>query len=163
VALSTNVGPLHFRSRGRGADPASASGYYSPRSVLTARTDVSLAPGRVRIGLAGGAPAPIAIARANRVLGDWRYAVPAEVPGLPAAESRAALAAVDTLWLATDYGVVRGIEDRWERWGSGGPARALALDGALLWVGAEDGLEALEREAAQRRQFLPGCGSPPSS
>jgi ligand-binding sensor domain-containing protein len=142
--------PLYFGLAGAAGGPiaASASGYwFLPRSGSSRppAADVSLAPGRVRIGLAGGSPAPVAVARANRALGDWRYAVPVEVRGLPAAESRAALASGDTVWLATDHGVVRGIGDRWERWGSGAPARALAFDGGLLWVGAEDGLEALDR------------------
>lgn len=156
--------PLHFGLAGAAGGPiaASASGYwFLPRSGSSRPpgADVSLAPGRVRIGLAGGAPAPVAIAHANRALGDWTYAVPAEVTGLPAAESRAALAAGDTLWLGTDYGVVRGVGERWERWGSGGPARALTLDGGLLWVGAEDGLEALDRgSGASVARFLPGLG-----
>jgi ligand-binding sensor domain-containing protein len=61
------------------------------------------------------------------------------------------------VWLATDHGVVRGIGVRWGRWGSGDPARALALDCELLWVGSEDGLEAIDRgSGAVVARLLPG-------
>jgi ligand-binding sensor domain-containing protein len=74
--------------------------------------------------------------------------VPAESEGLPVAAAHAAVAFGDTIWLATDYGLVRGIGDDWDRrWppDAAGSAYALAPDGPLLWSGGEDGLTALDR------------------
>lgn len=142
--------PLHFGLAGAAGGPlaASAAGYwFLPRAASSGppAADVSLAPGRARIGLDGGSSAPVAVARASRDLGRWSYVVPQEVEGLPAAAAHAALAAGDTVWLATDYGVVRGVGAAWERMGSGEPARALAFDGDIVWVGGDDGLAALDR------------------
>jgi ligand-binding sensor domain-containing protein len=100
--------------------------------------------------------APIAVARASPDLDEWVYAVPVEVAGLPDAASYAAVAAGDTVWLATDQGVVRGAGEVWERWNdAGGPAYALALDADHLWVGGEEGLVALDRRDGSRAASFP--------
>lgn len=158
--------PLLFGLAGPAGGPIAASGqgyWFLPGSEPTARSaaDVSLAPGGVRAGFAAGSPAPAAVARASRDLGSWSYAVPAEVEGLPAAASHAAAAFGDTLWIATDYGLVRGIGDAWERWGprdpAAGAAYALALDANLLWVGGDEGLVAIDRrDEAVVGRFLSG-------
>jgi hypothetical protein len=146
--------PLHFGLAGPAGGPIAASGdgyWFLPGAPSSARSvaDVSLAPGGVRVGLSSGSPAPAAVARASLDLDSWSYAVPVEVEGLPAAASHAAAAAGDTVWLATDYGLVRGVGDAWKRWSPGDPAAgaayALALEPGLLWVGGEDGLVAIDR------------------
>lgn len=144
---------LYFGLAGPAGGPVAASeaGYWfapglSRGSAVAA--DVSLAPGRVRVGLAAGAEAPHAIAHASADLASWSYAVPAETEGLPAAAAHASLAIGDTIWLATDYGLVRGRGEDWERrWpqDGAGATYALARDGSLLWVGGDDGLTAIER------------------
>jgi hypothetical protein len=143
---------LHFGLAGPAGGPiaASAEGYWIlPAASPTARStaDVSLAPGGIRLGLSAGSPAPAAVARADRSLGSWSYSVPVEVEGLPAAASHAAVASGDTVWLATDYGLIRGVGEAWERWGAeaAGAAYALTLDGEHLWVGSEEGLTAFDR------------------
>jgi len=145
--------PLYFGLAGPAGGPVAGSeaGYwFAPGAARGsgAAADVSLAPGRVRVGLASGAEAPAAIARASTDLASWSYAVPAESEGLPVAAAHASIAFGDTVWLATDYGLVRGIGDDWERrWppDAAGATHALAVDGPLLWVGGDDGLAALDR------------------
>lgn len=158
--------PLHFGLAGPAGGPIAASGqdyWFLPGSSSTARSaaDISLAPGRVRVGFSTGTQAPAAVAHASRDLGSWSYTVPTEVEGLPAAASHAAVAVGDTVWLATDYGLVRGVGDAWERWGPNDPAAgaayALALDANLLWVGGEEGLAAIDRkDGSVAGRFLPG-------
>jgi hypothetical protein len=151
---------LHFGLAGPAGGPiaSAAGGYWFPPRAGSGRrgaADVSLAPGRVRVELTAGTEAPPAVARASRDLGEWSYAVPVEVPGLPEAAAHAALAAGDTVWLATDQGLVRGIGDAWERWGDTGPVYALALDPAYVWVGGEEGLAALDRRDGSRAASFP--------
>lgn len=145
--------PLYFGLAGPAGGPLAASeeGYWFAPGLARApavAADVSLAPGRARVGLAAGAEAPHAIAHASADLARWSYAVPAETEGLPAAGAHAALAIGDTVWLATDYGLVRGSGQDWERrspQGRAGATYALARDGSLLWVGGDDGLTAIDR------------------
>jgi ligand-binding sensor domain-containing protein len=156
--------PLHFGLAGPGGGPiaASATGYWflpGTSSGTSATADISLAPGRVRAGLSAGSPAPAAVAHAGTDLGTWSYAVPSEVEGLPSAESHAVAAVGDTVWLATDYGLVRGVADAWRRWGpsDAAAAYALALDGNLLWMGGEEGLAAIDRrDGSLAGRFLTG-------
>lgn len=157
--------PLYFGLSGTGGPIAATErGYwFTPGSSAVRGTgaDASLAPDRIRIGLSVGSPAPGAVARASRDLTGWTYAVPLETEGLPSAASHAALAAGDTVWLATDYGVVRGAPGGWERWGPGDPApgatRALALEPGRLWVAGDDGVAALDRRDGSRlAHFLAG-------
>ena len=145
--------PLYFGLAGSAGGPVAASeaGYWfapAPSRDTRAAADVSLAPGRVRAGLATGDRAPDAVAHASVDLGSWSYFVPAEAEGLPVAAAHAAIAIGDTIWLATDYGVVRGAGGewghRWPREGSGS-AYALVPEGRLLWVGGDDGLAAIDR------------------
>lgn len=142
---------LHFGLAGPAGGPiAGASGgyWFLPSAAPDARRtrDVSLAPGRVRLGFEAGSQGPDAVARASRDLAVWSYDVPVEVEGLPAAAAHAAVAAGDTVWLATDQGLVRGVKGVWERWGDAtGPAYAVALEPLLVWVGGEDGLSAIDR------------------
>jgi hypothetical protein len=144
---------LYFGLAGPAGGPVAASdaGYWFAPGLSRdpgVAADLSLAPGRVRIGLASGGEAQPAIAHASADLASWSYAVPVETEGLPAAAAHASLAIGDTLWLATDYGLVRGRGEDWERrWpqGGAGAAYALARDGSLLWVGGDDGLTALDR------------------
>ena len=144
--------PLYFGLAGPPGGPVAGSGagyWFAPGLARGSRAaaDVSLAPDRVRVGLSAGAEAPQAVARASADLGAWSYAVPSESDGLPAAAAHASIAAGDTVWLATDYGVVQGVGDDWERrWprDAAGPTYALARDGPLLWIGGDDGLTALD-------------------
>ena len=66
-----------------GGPIAGASGgyWFLPSAAPDARgtRDVSLAPGRVRLGFEAGSQGPDAIARASRDLADWSYDVPVEV------------------------------------------------------------------------------------
>ena len=165
AAASQTWEPLYFGLAGPGGPiAASGSGYWFPPGATAARGpggDASLAPGGVRIALSAGSPAPAAVAHASRDLSEWSYAVPLESPGLPAAAAHAAVAAGDTVWLATDYGIVRGVGGRWERWGpqdlSPVAARALALEPDRVWVGGDDGLAALDRrDGARVARFLAG-------
>lgn len=157
--------PLYFGLAGPGGPiAASRSGYWFPPGATPARgpgSDASLAPGGVRFALSAGSPAPAAVAHASRDLSAWSYAVPLESPGLPAATAHAAVAAGDTVWLATDHGIVRGVDGRWERWGPRDPlpvaARALALEPGRVWAGGDDGLVALDRrDGAPVARFLAG-------
>lgn len=143
---------LYFGLAGPGGPVASSeAGYwFAPGRARgrAAAADVSLAPGRVRVGLASGDQAPSAVAHASVDLGSWSYSVPAEVEGLPAAAARAAIAFGDTLWLATDYGLFRASGAEWDRrWprDRAGAVHALAREGSRLWVGGEDGLTAIDR------------------
>jgi hypothetical protein len=143
---------LYFGLAGPAGGPvaASASGYWfasGPARRAGAAADVSLAPGRVRVGLASGDAAPQAVAHASADLGSWSYEVPVEIDGLPTAAAHAALAIADTIWLATDYGLLRGVGGSWDRrWPDDpGPTYALAREGSVLWVGGEDGLAAIDR------------------
>jgi ligand-binding sensor domain-containing protein len=142
---------LHFGLAGPAGGPvaASAEAYWilpSASPATRSAADVSVAPGGIRVELSAGSPAPAAVARADRNLASWSYAVPVEVEGLPAAASHAAVASGDTVWLATDYGLIRGVGEAWERWGAdAGAAYALALDGQQLWVGGEEGVTAFDR------------------
>ena len=144
---------LYFGLAGPAGGPVAASdaGYWFAPGLSRGSgvaADLSLAPGRVRIGLASGAEAPPGIAHASADLASWSYAVPTEVEGLPSAAAHAALAFGDTIWLATDYGLVGGWGVVWVRRGplvGAGATYALARDGSLLWVGGDDGLTAIDR------------------
>lgn len=151
AAAAQHWEPLYFGLAGPAGGPVAASeaGYWfapAPSSGAGVAADVSLAPGRVRVGLASGVRSPDAVAHASADLGSWSYFVPGEAAGLPAAAAHAAIAIGDTVWLATDYGVVRGVGGGWERTrDDAGAAYALAPEGGLLWIGGEDGLAAIDR------------------
>ena len=144
---------LYFGLAGPAGGPVAASeaGYWFAPGLARGAgvaADVSLAPGRVRVGLASGDESPHAIAHATADLASWSYFVPAEAEGLPAAAAHAAIAIGDTIWLATDYGLIRGAGGEWDRrWprDRAGAAFALTREGSLLWVGGEDGLAAIDR------------------
>lgn len=146
--------PLYFGLGGPPGGPVAGGpdGYWflpATREAreLAVRAGADLSASRVEV--AAGSPAPVGLARADRRLSRWTYAFPTLAHDLPAAEAAAAVALGDTVWLATDAGVVAGIGETWRSWSWGAgvraPATALALDGDRLWVGTRDGVALWDR------------------
>lgn len=146
--------PLYFGLAGPPGGPVvrGADGYWFLPATresreLAVRAGADLSASRVEV--AAGSPAAVGVARADRRLSRWTYAFPALAPGLPAAEAASGAASGDTVWLATDAGVVEGTGGTWRAWswrsGVRSPATAVALDGDRLWVGTDQGLALWDR------------------
>lgn len=140
---------LRYGLAGPGGGPVvrGPSGYWF-LPVSAERRELAIRAGAnrssTRIEFATGSPAPIGLARADAELQGWSYAFPTLDPGLSDVEAAAAVAVGDTLWLATEAGLVSGDGETWTSWtwsaGLTGPATALAVDGDRLWVGTRDGV-----------------------
>ncbi len=139
-------GPIARSSSGWWFAPAVGAG---PGVAGSAALD---AAGLARLGVGFGERAAPALARADPDLQRWSYAEAGVERGLDRVEARSAVASGDTVWLATDAGLVRGTGREWRTWATVegtflGRVTALALDGSRLWVGTERGLYAWDRAA----------------
>ncbi|HUP19438.1 MAG TPA: hypothetical protein VM778_05730 [Gemmatimonadota bacterium] len=147
--------PLYFGLAGPAGGPVvrAADGYWFVPGAERAEpmaARLSALAGGLRAEVEFGDEAPVALAHASPRLDRWSYAAPGLDAGLAAAAAHAAVAIGDTLWLATDAGLVRGTGGEWRTWGAfegpfTGPLTAVAVDGPTLWVGARDGLVAWDR------------------
>lgn len=140
---------LYFGLAGPGGGPVvrDPGGYWflpvsAERRELAIRAGAGVSSTRVEVATAS--PAPVGLARADAGLDRWSYAFPSLDSGLADVEAAAGVAVGDTLWLATEAGLVAGDGETWRSWGwrAGltAPATALAVDGDRLWVGTRDGV-----------------------
>jgi hypothetical protein len=118
--------------------------------IVRGETGYWFLPSATRIPQASGGRV-VAAAHVGHDLQRWRYAVPVRTdPGLPSVSSYAAAGVGDTVYLGTDYGLIRGIGNRWKRWDerdgpSMGRVVSLTVDEARLWIGTQDGLFGWDR------------------
>lgn len=147
--------PLYFGLAGPAGGPVVpvAGGWWfvpgtGDRSGAAAR--LAIADRFLRADVGVGDPAPLSLARASRDLQRWTYVTPSLQPGLATAVAGTGVGVGDTVYLGTDAGLVRGVEESWRSWGlthdpALGGVHALAVDGPRLWLGTDAGLLAWDR------------------